>query len=153
MIALRQDQLSEFWLPCKFFLQDTIIDEVAETTVDTAHLLVSATTTLLRCTIEATRLQAEQSCADVLSRLIKRLQNARDIHKWDLADFCLDRCSEPVRRVTAAVAELKEADVMATGSDEMLPSSWNDLFEPTNSFDWPWDPLWDTFDDPMSSLI
>lgn len=80
---LNNENLQEFWMPY------------------TAHVLVSATTILLRAAIESDK-QSRKQCIEILLKFLARLQAAkRDAH-WDIADFCLERCAQPIERLAIA---------------------------------------------------
>lgn len=126
------------------------------TIVDTAHLLVSATTILLRCLLESTDLTTKKECATKLLRLQHCLENAREASEWDLADFCLERCTEPIKKIAAAMGIPNEQPVPQLisdreasqnhdplGSDMTFPELPSDLFLPVDSLDYPFDALWD----------
>lgn len=134
--SLRPFQLSEFWLPY------------------TAHLLVYATTVLLRCLLEAVDLATKTACAERLVKLQRRLRLASD-EGWDLADFCLERCSDPIAKIARAMGITAEPEAAintpsgnsrTAGSDSpsnptlTLPS---DFYLPLDSLDYTFDSLWD----------
>ena len=145
-------------------------------TTDTAHLLVSATTMLLRCTVETPNLEAKQECASKLVKLADRLQTARDHAQWDLADFCLERCRQPIDKVASVVlgtdAAAREVNTSAipaatlttnnmTGDNDMFAGDdpvaslpeLGDFFFPVDSLDYPWETLWHNFDGPWTISI
>lgn len=134
--SLEASQLSEFWLPY------------------TAHLLVSATTILLRCLLESTDLATKKECATKLVRLQHRLETAREASEWDLADFCLERCTEPINKIAAAMGITSEPMLSTTVPEITSPSNTlannaafpelpSDFFLPVDSLDYPFDALWD----------
>lgn len=138
VISLQPSQLEEFWLPW------------------TAHLLVSATTILLRCLLESADLATKRECALKLVSLKKHLQIARDESAWDLADFCLERCSGPINKIAAAMGLVEDSSTPSqpTASDTVQPqdtfeqdpsasSFVADYFFPVDSFDYPFDAFWD----------
>ena len=43
--------------------------------------------------------EARNHCVEVLLALLARLQRSPEEDRWDLAEFCLDRCEEPIRRL------------------------------------------------------
>lgn len=131
-------QLGEFWLPY------------------TAHLLVSATTILLRCLLESTDLAAKKDCAGKLLRLKRRLETARQASEWDLADFCLERCSEPINKIASAMGILTDQPLLhsttepaashdrdAFDTDATFTDLPSEFFLPVDSLDYPFDALWD----------
>lgn len=151
--SLEASQLSEFWLPCNVPHYLTLV-AVLLTTLDTAHLLVSATTILLRCLLESTDLATKKECATKLVRLLRRLETAREASEWDLADFCLERCTEPINKIATAMGitseSLPSTDVEehtrpnnAFSSDTAFTELPSDFFLPVDSLDYPFDALWD----------
>ncbi|KAM0714007.1 hypothetical protein Q7P37_010971 [Cladosporium fusiforme] len=84
--SLSESQLGEFWLPY------------------VSHLLVSATTILLRCTIESPDPAVRQTCLQRLRSFFAHLLWAKEACSWDLADFTLERCQEPFEKIAAACA-------------------------------------------------
>lgn len=153
--SLEATQLSEFWLPCKA-LYEILALASSLTTIDTAHLLVSATTILLRCLLESTDLATKKDCAAKLLRLQRRLETAREASEWDLADFCLERCTEPIHKIAAAMGILDDSPALPSTSaqdgshghnvfesDTTFPELPSDFFLPVDSLDYPFDALWD----------
>lgn len=69
---------------------------------DTAYLLVSAATTLLRAAIESPQ-QAKVQCVLVLLGLSERLSTARETLNWDVGDFCLQRCKPTIDKLATAL--------------------------------------------------
>ncbi|KAH6614168.1 fungal-specific transcription factor domain-containing protein [Boeremia exigua] len=148
MISLTDEQLQEFWMPY------------------TSYLLVTAATILLRCTIESSDLATKKTCVTKLVAFRDRLRAARDTLQWDLADFCLERCDEPIQKIADAIgptpSHLATADVtdQTLGSPSTEPhwtpldlSSTSDLFLPVDSLDYPWETLWDGIEGPWSIQI
>lgn len=137
--SLKHSHLIEFWLPY------------------TAHLLVSATIILLRCLLESTDLSTKRTCAISLVRLRNRLRHAKESSEWDLADFCVERCSGPIEKIAtamgvpsaitdeAAAAEVTMSDATAPLEevDSFFADLPADLLLPVDSFDYPFDALWD----------
>ena len=137
--ALTPTQLGEFWLPY------------------TAHLLVTAATITLRCLLESTDLTTKRTCAHKLVNFKDRLAKASADHSWDLADFCLERCSEPIEKISDAMGVVAHTSEAA---DALVDQSGNhtrtdlqepqlnlddmaaDLFFPVDSLDYPFDALW-----------
>jgi hypothetical protein len=144
--SLKDAQLQEFWLPY------------------TSYLLVTAATILLRCTIECGDLTTKKSCIAKLVAFKTRLRTARDESEWDLADFCLERCEEPIQKFADALRTTSQS--LQTGPAEAAPTipqidavhvdvadssteelgTLPDLFLSLDTLDYPWDTLWDTFD-------
>lgn len=95
---LSDAQLFEFWMPY------------------TAYLLVTATTILLRCTIECPDTGLKRECAETLVALRERLKAGLEAG-WDLGEFCIDRCAEPIGRVADALGISTTASTAALQSD------------------------------------
>ena len=146
--SLTVAQLQEFWMPY------------------TAYLLVSAATILLRCTIECTDAETRIACATKLKDFQTRLRAARDDSRWDLADFCLERCTVPIQKIVDVVGNLRQHDHAQTsvnptgsatevhdGSATKNMSCVPDFDFPIDSLDYPWETLWDTFEGPMPIQI
>ncbi|KAH7398479.1 fungal-specific transcription factor domain-containing protein [Pyrenochaeta sp. MPI-SDFR-AT-0127] len=151
--SLNEAQIREFWMPY------------------TSYLLVTAATILLRCTIECSDLQTKIACATKLLEFRVRLQSASEKSGWDLADFCLERCHEPIQKVADALkisspnTQRREADpsianaVLEATEDASFdaPTSasttMSDFFLPIDSLDYPWETLWDTNEGPWPIQI
>ncbi|KAK5127652.1 hypothetical protein LTR85_006993 [Meristemomyces frigidus] len=116
----------------------------------------------LWCTIESADLSTKRTCTEKLVKLRGRLVKAQ----WDLADFCLERCEEPITKISAAMglnavtsgeAEVRTHEPAAgaenfvttrNAEDSMMDPAFDvDVFLPADSLDFPWETLWDTFDD------
>ncbi|PVH76137.1 hypothetical protein DL98DRAFT_426190 [Cadophora sp. DSE1049] len=143
---LHENQLQEFWLP------------------HTAYLLVSAATILLRCIVEPSDLQTKRECILKLKAFQNRLQIARDISGWDLADFCLERCSLPIEQIAGALREPLDrpdhdsnngtqnrsnavntpSDPPATSFQDGSASYPLDFVLPVDLWDMPWESMWDS---------
>jgi hypothetical protein len=144
--ALTEAQLQEFWLPY------------------TSYLLVTAATILLRCTVECGDIVTKRSCITKLIGFRDRLRRASDESGWDLADFCLERCDEPIQKFADALlssqqihtgtneaqaiipqAEIPQQHVteMPTGDSDPL----SEIFLSVDSLEYPWGDVWDMFDD------
>lgn len=142
--SLQHEQLQEFWLPY------------------TSYLLVSAATILLRCTIECEDLATKKSCIAKLIVFRDRLRTAREESGWDLADFCLERCEEPIQKLADALQtislprqEERTEFAASISHDQPIrvadnpggePIALPDLFLSLDTLEYPWDNLWDTFD-------
>ncbi|KAH3904477.1 hypothetical protein HBI56_171410 [Parastagonospora nodorum] len=144
--SLQHAQLQEFWLPY------------------TSYLLVSAATILLRCTIECEDLATKKSCISKLIVFRDRLRTAREESEWDLADFCLERCEEPIQKLADAFQTISysrqeaRTETMASISHDKPievgiadysgdePIALPDLFLSLDTLEYPWDNLWDTFE-------
>ncbi|CAK1363200.1 putative transcriptional regulatory protein [Cercospora beticola] len=139
--ALTQTQLSEFWLPY------------------TAHLLVTAATITLRCLLESTDTITKRTCVEKLAQFRDRLQKAKAESNWDLADFCLERCAEPIDKICASMRDVlpvavpasKERGTATSSQQSELEdaaldfdfASWSsDFLLPVDNFDYPFDALW-----------
>jgi hypothetical protein len=147
--SLTVNQLQEFWMPY------------------TAYLLVSAATILLRCTIECNDSETRIACATKLKNFRDRLQAARDDSRWDLADFCLERCNDAIQKVADVVGNTRQYDhVWTTSVNPTEPGTeaphspitidanyMPDFVFPIDSLDYPWETLWDTFEGPRPIQI
>ncbi|KAF2631240.1 hypothetical protein BU25DRAFT_428951 [Macroventuria anomochaeta] len=114
----------------------------------TSYLLVTSATILLRCTIKSNDLVTKKTCVAKL---------------WGLADFCLERCNEPIQKVAdaigmrslhpSAVTPFDEATVSPSRESDLRPNDsvfMSDLFLPIDSLDYPWETLWDGIEGPWS---
>lgn len=145
VISLCDDQLQEFWLPY------------------TSYLLVTATTILLRCTIESGDSTTNRWCIVKLVNFYDRLRKAKDDCDWDLAEFCLERCSEPIQKIanalnSARISPGEDAEATTTkvpveaaqdvriDEDIIDLTKLSDIFLPVDQLDLSWDSLWDSFD-------
>ncbi|KAF3003680.1 hypothetical protein E8E13_008625 [Curvularia kusanoi] len=148
IISLTEARLQEFWMPY------------------TSYLLVTSATILLRCTIESNDLITKKGCVAKLVEFRNRLRIARDISQWDLADFCLERCDEPIQKMSdamgmsphnmhapSAVSQAVEPDAGSTQPSTADPFSIDDLVLPIDSLDYPWETLWDGIEGPWSIQI
>lgn len=141
--------------------------------IDTAQLLVFATTVLLRCSVEACEIYVKQSCADHMQRLMSFLDWAREQCAWDLGDVVLDRCKTSAERIISAFGRKSQPASSATFShsqdvlsqqrpterpDDHLTSinavdtvtpSLDELELPTDLLDMPWETMWLEPDGPM----
>lgn len=151
VVSLTEAQLKEFWMPY------------------TSYLLVTTATVLLRCTVECSDMETKKLSTAKLVGFIDRLRQARDVG-WDLADFCLDRCSEPVQKIAVALGISPQATHLQTPvADQadmnlsptqvlgnvpaIAPASLPDFFLPIDSLNYPWETLWDTFEGPWPIQI
>jgi hypothetical protein len=88
---------------------------------------------------------------------------AQDAADWDLADFCLERCAQPINRIATAMGiPLEQTNlrlVQQHAEDPGLVSSQvagqaggagldqnTDILLPVDGLDFPWEALWDGFD-------
>ncbi|KAI7342759.1 hypothetical protein KC354_g16099 [Hortaea werneckii] len=143
---LTETQMNEFWISYA------------------THLLVSSTTVLLRCTIESADINTKQRCTGELVKMICRLQASH----WDLGEFCLERCTEPVMKLAAAlgiaptpampssqqetsVVEQVSESAQLTTSHAVEPYDGLNMFIPADSLDFPWETLWDTLPEPTGA--
>jgi hypothetical protein len=145
--ALSDAQLQEFWLPY------------------TSYLLVTAATILLRCTIECGDIATKRLCVAKLVGFRDRLRRASRDSGWDLADFCLERCDEPIQKFADALqcasqqtrtgtseAEPMLAQTQAVQQDDLeMPMSDSDplsgVFLSVDSLECIWGDAWNIFDD------
>ncbi|KAF1362672.1 hypothetical protein EJ07DRAFT_163290 [Lizonia empirigonia] len=144
--SLTEAQLQEFWMPY------------------TSYLLITAATILLRCTIEGGDLVTKKACVMKLVAFRNRLRLARDVSQWDLAEFCLERCDEPIQKIADAIGVPQEnvptnsrvaepTVVISRDSATTDTSAMGDVFIPIDSLDYPWETLWDSMDGPWSIQI
>ncbi|KAF2636057.1 hypothetical protein P280DRAFT_493383 [Massarina eburnea CBS 473.64] len=152
---LMDTQLQEFWMPY------------------TSYLLVSAATVLLRCTVECGDLATKKSCVTKLVYFRDRLRRAQVEVEWDLADFCLERCHDPIQKIADALRipspnpqshnapnpkddGLNTHDSFASEGLDLaadVPSAIPNVFLPTDSLDFPWETLWDSLNGPWPIQI
>jgi hypothetical protein len=141
ILTLGETQFLDFWLPYA------------------THLLVHAITVSLRCTVETQDPEIRNSSVARLQRVIVHIQHARDNHDWDLANYCLERCADPVSKIASLNArevpqpsEMVPTGLFANGNGIEVPVMPNfddasfllsDILDP-NAFDFSWDALWDT---------
>lgn len=103
--------------------------------------------------MESADCAVKRDCAAKLVRLRERLQIARDDSKWDLADFCLERCSESISRIAAALEtlenppeperhEAEDSEHPSFGLDFDPSALLEDFLLPVDSLDYPFDVLW-----------
>lgn len=145
--SLVETQFQEFWMPY------------------TSYLLVTSATILLRCTIEINDLDKKKACVTQLVAFRARLRTARDALQWDLADFCLERCDEPIQRIADALGVASSHLQTPLPPNQVFPQepptpgplhhelSLNDLFLPVDSLDYPWETLWNGMEGPWSIQI
>ena len=159
MRGLTDENLLEFWLPCPSPCSLQMVNLRLRRT-DTAYLLVSTATTLLRAAIESSE-EAKANCVRVLLGLSGRLMAARDTLGWDIGDFCLQRCKPTIDKLATALG-LHDADyapraeqidtparvVAPVGGDEN-PGMGLDLLLPLDSLDYQFD-LFDDFAGPWA---
>ena len=118
---------------------------------------------MLRCTIEGNHLDVKKTCVARLVAFRNRLRTARDTSQWDLADFCIERCDDPIQKLADALgipshyvsaATAAEEQVVPPSRDADLVTSdleaMSDLFLPIDSLDYPWETLWDGMEGPWS---
>jgi hypothetical protein len=148
IISLTEAQFQEFWMPY------------------TSFLLVTSATILLRCTIESSDLDKKKACVTQLIAFRDRLRRARDALQWDLAEFCLERCDEPIQRIADALGvasghlqtnsqhdEVVSPQISAPDLASSHELSLNDLFLPVDSLDYPWETLWNGMEGPWSIQV
>ena len=97
-------------------------------------------------------------------KMICRLQASH----WDLGEFCLERCTEPVMKLAAAlgiaptpampssqqetsVVEQVSESAQLTTSHAVEPYDGLNMFIPADSLDFPWETLWDTLPEPTGA--
>ncbi|GIZ36697.1 hypothetical protein CKM354_000016500 [Cercospora kikuchii] len=124
-----------------------------------SHFLVSTIIMLLRCMIESHDPDQLSRCTSKLIQFRQTLQDARANYGWDIADMCLERCSDAIERVTRSSAygpPFNDHQSLNTGATEMPPpplpdfdildadwlahsASGLDTLLPTQSLDLVWD--------------
>lgn len=127
---------------------------------DTGHLLVSATTVLLRCIVESATLQEKNVAIGKVLKFLDRLRIAVEKSKWDLAEFCLERCQRPVEKIASAMAfapEPRSSPAIAgpsqnsnfdsstafSGTQDFTTTNPQfDVLIPADPFDLSWEMLW-----------
>lgn len=116
--------------------------------------------------VESVNNSQMKDSSELLLKLLAHLRSAREMHEWDLADFCLERCAAPIERIARmASSKNAETEVAATerrqntiadsagmssldGDNFAAIASFDDLFIPTDSLDYPWEILWDNMEGP-----
>nr|POE90112.1 hypothetical protein CFP56_20579 [Quercus suber] len=157
LISLSVDQLQEFWLPCKLVEVRTI---TCPNCLDTAQLLVSASTTLSRCVIEASDAKEKTDLVAKLVDLLHYLQTTCQAAEWELGNLCLEQCGRFIKKYAAQEpsvdrnaigATLPSPEVIQNGSVariNFIPSmSLAERFDPSDCLDGLWDPLWMDFNE------
>jgi len=149
---LTDDQLREFWMPCKNFLSSLLRISQAENHPhqysDTSYLLLSIVTVLLRCSVEISDPTTRSTCIDAMLRFRSRLRSAQQEAAWDLADFCLERCDEPIRKVAEVLGAQMAADVVPEAMTEDVGASCEEGFRfedllPGDALGVPWEVGWE----------
>ncbi|KAF2240572.1 C6 transcription factor-like protein [Trematosphaeria pertusa] len=120
------------------------------------HLLVHAVTVSLRCTVETQDVEVRKASVSRLERVIAHIQHARDHYDWDIANYCLERCSDSVSKIASLtkrdsqppqteVTTVSESNNYAQPGSVLDDASFllSDLLDP-NAFDFSWEALWDT---------
>ncbi|KAH7115280.1 fungal-specific transcription factor domain-containing protein [Dendryphion nanum] len=85
ILSLGDSQFHDFWVPYA------------------THLLVLAVNVSLRCTVDAQDARVRNASITRLERVVKHIQHAHDNFDWDIARYCLERCSDPVAKMAALV--------------------------------------------------
>ena len=128
---------------------------------DTAHLLVLATTMLLRCIAESVEPSTRKTCVEYLGKLRTYLLSAKLDDNWELGDFTLDRCGPAIEHLISnlqaetdtplhgSLVEHQLSPANSQGEFLLLDSQFTD-FRP-DVFDSTWyngldflDPTWST---------
>jgi hypothetical protein len=149
VLNLGESQFQDFWLPYA------------------THMLVMAVMVSLRCTVEAHDAAIRNASFSRLQRVMDHIQQAYDNYDWDIAGYCLERCSSAVTKISSYAARdhqrqpspepLEVHPVAVPVSGDMAPYGGitappgleapnlelSDFFDP-NAFDFSWDALWDT---------
>ncbi|CAI6335050.1 unnamed protein product [Periconia digitata] len=103
ILRLGQIEFRDFWFPYA------------------THLLVQAVTVSLRCTLETESSEARQVSVSMLQRVLDHIRYARDTYDWDIADYCLERCTDSVSKV-AAIFQSSHSTASATASSQSQQS-------------------------------
>ncbi|KAF2108411.1 C6 transcription factor-like protein [Lophiotrema nucula] len=135
VLYLGESQFLDFWIP------------------HVAHLLVLAVMIALRCAVEASKSEDRNTAITRLERVIAHIQHARDNYDWDIANYCIERCSDSISKIASLAAREPQAPpeaevrpVETTDDSLQLPSLedpsflLSDILDP-NAFDFF---LWDT---------
>lgn len=149
VISLTDAQMQEFWLPY------------------TSYLLVTAATILLRCVVECGDPATRKSCIENLIRFRDRLRRGSQESGWDLADFCLERCDEPIQKFADGLQSLpQDNSIIDDGQTSAAPASTSasqpdlgdtatsdafplsDLLLTVDSLEYPWEDMWNAFEWP-----
>jgi hypothetical protein len=137
ILYLGESQFQDFWFPYA------------------THLLVQAVTVSLRCAVETKDREIRNASTSRLERFLAHIQHAYDNYDWDIALYCLERCSDSVKALTAREAELQPAldavvsEPSISGDSQLNMTAFDDtsllsdIFDP-NAFDFSWEALWDT---------
>lgn len=161
--SLDKDQYDDFWLPCMIETRHVDLGYIL-ICVDTAHLLVSATTALLRCTVESPSYQEKEESTTKLAEFLKSLRVAHESTEWDLAEMCIEVCGQAIESRINAVSigtedslsrpHLNRPSAMVYENtsfptipeDSSLRNFMEDVSLPSN-LDIPWGDLWDSTND------
>ncbi|KAF2739542.1 C6 transcription factor-like protein [Polyplosphaeria fusca] len=135
VLFLGEYQFLDFWLPYA------------------AHLLVLAVSVSLRCAVEARNVEERNSSISRLERLMSHLERAREDHDWDIANYCLERHSESISKLSLLAAQSPQPEAPGGNTKDNVVDEYSaledntfllsDMLDP-NSFDFSWEALWDT---------
>jgi hypothetical protein len=139
ILYLGENQFQDFWFPYA------------------THLLVHAVTVSLRCTVECAGKDVRNASISRLERFISHIQHAYDNYDWDIALYCLERCADPVAKISSLSARESQPppDTEPPGPSVSGDAQNNstifddssfmisDVLDP-NAFDFSWEALWDT---------
>jgi hypothetical protein len=138
---------------------------------DTAYLLVSAATALLRLLVESdNNPDRTEACSKLLS-FLQTLRMVRDDYDWDLAQLCIDTCGQTIEKLVAMNSSVLHTDLVPssniTANENSAPPqdlaaipngaplqdigsarAANDLMTFPMDLDIPWDYLWDDMVEP-----
>jgi hypothetical protein len=123
--------------------------------------------------VECGELSTKRACTTKLVQFRDRLQQARIESDWDLAEFCLERCHDPIQKIadalgiassiettpvptsTTACTVIPHTPIDQETSNEIQSMSvpLPDVFLPIDSLDFPWETMWDSFDGPWPIQI
>jgi hypothetical protein len=125
----------------------------------------------LRCTVETEDRSVKQASITNLAQFQSWLQRAWEEFGWDLANFCLERCSDPITKLSSSFERLvdnsnqDEAPILRTDYEStdhtrqavtfshVSSSPRLDSWIPVESLNMSWEALWDPFEDPWLSSI
>lgn len=138
VLYLGESQFQDFWLPYA------------------THMLVLAVMVSLRCTVETQDSEARNVSISRLERVMGHIQHAHENYDWDIANYCLERCSDPIAKIASFVAREMQPpesheppEFNASGDIQTAVPSFDDpsfllsdLLDP--NFDLSWEALWDT---------
>jgi hypothetical protein len=156
VLFLGEAQFHDFWLPF------------------VAHMLIVSVMVSLRCAVEAQFENIKHDSFTRLQRVMAHIQHAYENYDWDIASYCLERCSDAVTKISSYATRERESspppalrpepaaqisnnnnnnigqvtgDITANGT---MTTAFDDPAFPLsdflnpNEFDFSWEALWDT---------